>query len=816
MQHRSSMQRAVARLSSFVRRAQPAWLLLVLLAMSPGVAWAQQCTTMNVPDANTVPSTSPMASGGRIDILIGDICDGFGLNPYPSTHTVAPQHGSVSVDTGPGTVTYTNNGDGATSDSFVVEDASGYAFTINVAIGAATSPISVTPGTLTAPHVGSAYSQTLSATGGTAPYTYALTGGSLPPGLALAGSTISGTPTQAGSYTATFTITDNASLSTTKSYTVTVPNPSSGIGIAAPPVASLNVPYSHALSASGALAPYTFALYTGASTPPGLTLASNGTLSGTPTANGTYTFDVVVTDASPNLGGASPGPYFRVVAVSLTVQNQPPVAGPATATVAYNSNNNPITLALSGGTATSVAVGTAAAHGNAVASGTSITYTPTPGYAGPDSFTYTATNGAGTSAPGVVSLTVSTPTITYPPTGATGATAGVAYSHSLASASGGAAPYSYQLASGSLPAGMTLAANGTLSGTPAAVGSFTFQVKATDSSTGTGPFSSAPASVTLTIAAPTISINPTTMPDGSVNTAYSQTLTASGGNAPYSYAISSGALPTGLSLSSAGLLSGTPTQSGTFNFSVMASDTTAGAGMPYHGTQAYSLTINGPTITVAPASLNDGTVGDAYSATLTASGGTAPYAFAVTGGALPAGISLGGGTLSGTPTAAGSFGFTVTATDAQGFTGSRGYTLVVAAIRPGAPTIGTATAGSGQASVSFTAPASNGGATISSYTVTSSPGGITATGAASPITVTGLTNGIAYTFTVTATNSAGTGDSSSASNSVTPQATQTITFNNPGAQNFGTTPTLTATASSGLQVTFDSSTTPVCTVTSTG
>ncbi|MFP3786963.1 hypothetical protein SB769_37800, partial [Burkholderia sp. SIMBA_024] len=69
---------------------------------------------------------------------------------------------------------------------------------------------------------------------------------------------------------------------------------------------------------------------------------------------------------------------------------------------------------------------------------------------------------------------------------------------------------------------------------------------------------------------------------------------------------------------------------------------------------------------------------------------------------------------------------------------------------------------------------------------------------------------------MTATNSAGTGDSSSASNSVTPQGTQTITFNNPGVQNFGTTPTLTATASSGLQVTFDSSTTAVCTVTSTG
>jgi alpha-tubulin suppressor-like RCC1 family protein len=88
---------------------------------------------------------------------------------------------------------------------------------------------------------------------------------------------------------------------------------------------------------------------------------------------------------------------------------------------------------------------------------------------------------------------------------------------------------------------------------------------------------------------------------------------------------------------------------------------------------------------------------------------------------------------------------------------------------PGAPTIGTATAGDASASVTFTAPIDPGvPATITSYTVTSSPGGFTGTGSASPITVSGLTNGTAYTFTVTATNVAGTGPASAASNSVTP------------------------------------------------
>jgi LPXTG-motif cell wall-anchored protein len=87
---------------------------------------------------------------------------------------------------------------------------------------------------------------------------------------------------------------------------------------------------------------------------------------------------------------------------------------------------------------------------------------------------------------------------------------------------------------------------------------------------------------------------------------------------------------------------------------------------------------------------------------------------------------------------------------------------------PGAPTGVTAVAGNAQATASFTAPASDGGSPITLYTVTSTPGGITATGTSSPITVTGLTNGTTYTFTVKATNAIGTGPESAPSNSVTP------------------------------------------------
>lgn len=135
---------------------------------------------------------------------------------------------------------------------------------------------------------------------------------------------------------------------------------------------------------------------------------------------------------------------------------------------------------------------------------------------------------------------------------------------------------------------------------------------------------------------------------------------------------------------------------------------------------------------------------------------------------------------------------------------------------PGAPTGVTATAGNASATVSFTAPASNGGELITSYSVTSSPGNFMVAVANSPAIVTGLTNGVTYTFTVTATNGLGTGPASAASNAVTPSGQQAITFNNPGTQYFGTSPTLSASASSGLPVTFSSTTTSVCTITSGG
>lgn len=270
---------------------------------------------------------------------------------------------------------------------------------------------------------------------------------------------------------------------------------------------------------------------------------------------------------------------------------------------------------------------------------------------------------------------------------------GVAYTQTI-TGSGGTGPYTFAIMSGTLPAGLTLTAAGLLAGTPSAAGTSTVTIRGTDAN---GCFATVTYTMVIAEAAtppagcPAIALSPTTLPNGRVGVAYTQTITGSGGTAPYTFGVTAGALPAGLVLTSVGLLSGTPTAAVTSNVTIRGTDANGCfASLPYTMviTAAPTPPAGCPPITLSPARLPDGTVGAAYSQTITGSGGTAPYTFGVTAGALPAGLILtSAGVLSGRPTTNGRSTFTVRGTDANGCFAELPYTMSVTTAVPTLPQV---------------------------------------------------------------------------------------------------------------------------------
>jgi hypothetical protein len=580
----------------------------------------------------------------------------------------------------------------------------------------------------------------VTASGGFGTITYALSGGTLPTGLTFSTTTgqISGTPTSLLTAT-TFTVTatdsttptaqtspKNFQLSVGGGHTATLSNLVSSAGALSPTFASATTTYTQSVASS--LSALTL---TPTTTDPNATVKVNGAAvaSGSPSgaialAIGTTTVTIVAT--------AQDGTTTQTYSLTVTRAIATPVAAAVSATVAYGSSANTIASSLSGGAATSVAISTAPSHGAATVSGTSFRYTPASGYTGQDSFAYTASNASGTSTPATVSITVSPPAaptvaavsanVTFNSTGTavTLSPSGVYTSlalasqpaHGTATLSGTTAVYTptngYSGAdsftyTATGPGGTSTAAavsltvatpppptataqqitvsasastaatsnttvinltsavtnatgliivtppahgTATISGftifyspnvgyfgtdsfTYAAIGLpgsggggttalLTFKARspsagpatsgwgdgaiALGAGSGAGVNASAATStaamVTITIPPPTLVMTPTSLP-AVTSSSYSQALSVSGGTAPYTFAVSAGALPAGMALSSAGVLSGSPTAAGTFAFTVKATDSSTGSG-PFSVAQAYSLTTSLPTPVAQP------------------------------------------------------------------------------------------------------------------------------------------------------------------------------------------------------------------------
>ncbi|MBI3471600.1 MAG: putative Ig domain-containing protein, partial [Candidatus Solibacter usitatus] len=612
-------------------------------------------TTTSIPDGTTgfpYPPTTLTGTGGTAPYtwsVIGSLPPGLTLNSSTGLISGTPtQAGNFAFS-------------GHLADALGASAARAYS--LNLAATPTVATAVLPDGT-----VGNAYSQTLQGSGGTPPYTWTVSSGSLPSGLSLNGSTgvISGMPLAPpglSNFTVTLTDSRNATASRALSLNITASGSPLTVTTASLPNGTVGVAYSRTLTASGGSGSYLWT--TAGALPPGLSLTPAGVISGSPAGTaGASNFTVTVTDSVNNT--ANRALSITIVAAPAIVTTSLPNGATATA---YSQ-----TLAASGGTAP---------YGWSISSGSlppglslnaaSGAITGTPSAAGTSNFTALLTDALGATASRALSiLVVSGPSITT--TSLPNGTRTFFYSQTV-QGTGGARPYTWSITAGSLPAGLALNnSTGGISGTPTAAGGPTpFTVRLTDSAAATFD---QPLSITIVVEP---SITTTSIPDGTVGNSYSQSLQGTGGTPPYTWAVTSGSLPSGLRLTaSTGGISGTPAApAAQSNFTVTLTDA-------LNATASRALSINvtatASALTVTTASLPAGIVGVAYSQTLTASGGSGSYLWAVTAGGLPSGLNLSSsGVISGSPTAAGTFDFSVQVTDSAGARATRSLSLTVIA-----------------------------------------------------------------------------------------------------------------------------------------
>jgi large repetitive protein len=260
---------------------------------------------------------------------------------------------------------------------------------------------------------------------------------------------------------------------------------------------------------------------------------------------------------------------------------------------------------------------------------------------------------------------------------------GVPYSPQQLTATGSSSglEITWSIVSGSLPGGLSLSPGGIISGTPGATGLFSFTVQASQSMPESSPFTTTKVLSILVGTGSQLTISTSRLPSGIVGAAYSQTLISKGAveGATLTWTISSGSLPTGLALSEGGVLSGSPTVSGSYVFLIQVTSSTA-AGVGESAVRRFTLEIvAAPLQITTSSSLPPGSVGVAYSQQMAAMGGAPAYAWSISSGALPDGVGLNSstGVISGTPASAGTFSFQLAVTDQAKSQVTGAFTLAV-------------------------------------------------------------------------------------------------------------------------------------------